>query len=346
MRRFFSTDKSGQTRSSLSVSTHTKRKRSKEEIVLLMLCALSVPSILPFAIYRLIQHTWLSGIIDLAIVGAVSTVMAYVWFTGKARVASLIVTIFYSLGMVAAIYVKGVNLIYWTYPTMISAFFMLRPNIALTINAISLTALIAILLTQIPLLHLFTIAVTFILTNLFSYIFSHRTAIQHSELNNEAERDFLTGVGNRRALERHLKTYVTNADQGVQSSILLMDIDHFKKVNDQFGHAVGDAVLVRMCELIRSRTRTSDRIFRFGGEEFIIVAHAANLQSAKGLAEDLRTLIAGAQIIDNYPITVSIGVATIDEDSPPADWLARADKMLYLAKQSGRNTVRVADVAD
>ena len=320
-----------------------KRKRSKEEIILLMLCALSIPSILPFGIYRLIQHTWLSATIDLVIVGGVSCVMAYVWFTGRVKAASLLVTIFYSFGMVAAIYVKGVNLIYWTYPTMISAFFMLRPNIALAINTVSLSALVAILISQVPLLNLFTIAVTFILINLFSYIFSHRTAIQHNELYREAERDFLTGVDNRRALERHLAKYGDDASERVESSVLLLDIDHFKRVNDRFGHAVGDAVLVSLCELIRSRTRTSDKIFRYGGEEFIIIAHAADLRSARGLADDLRSLVAGAAIIENYPITISIGVACMEEDQAPSEWLARADQMLYLAKQSGRNTVMVAE---
>lgn len=320
-----------------------KRKRSKEEIILLMLCALSIPSILPFGIYRLIQHTWLSATIDLVIVGGVSCVMAYVWFTGRVKAASLLVTIFYSFGMVAAIYVKGVNLIYWTYPTMISAFFMLRPNIALAINTVSLSALVAILISQVPLLNLFTIAVTFILINLFSYIFSHRTAIQHNELYREAERDFLTGVDNRRALERHLAKYGDDASERIESSVLLLDIDHFKRINDQFGHAVGDAVLVSLCELIRSRTRTSDKIFRYGGEEFIIIAHAADLRSARGLADDLRSLVAGAAIIENYPITISIGVACMEEDQAPSEWLARADQMLYLAKQSGRNTVMVAE---
>lgn len=320
-----------------------KRKRSKEEFILLMLCALSIPSILPFAVYRLLQHTWLSAAIDLMIVGGVSGVMVYVWFTGRVKAASLVMTIFYSFGMVAAIYVKGVSLIYWTYPTMISAFFMLRPNTALAINAVSLSALIAILITRVPLLDLFTITVTFVLVNLFSYIFSDRTATQHNELNREAERDFLTGVGNRRALERHLETYVSSDGERAESSVLLLDIDHFKCVNDQFGHAVGDAVLVRICELIRSRTRASDKIFRYGGEEFVVIAHAANVEAARGVADDLRMRVGSTEIIENYPITVSVGVASMEQGKPPSEWLARADQMLYLAKQSGRDAVRVAE---
>ena len=326
-----------------TIEPSRRLKRSKEEIILLMLCSLSVPSILPFGIYRLLQHTWLSATIDLIIVGGVSTVMAYVWFTRRVKAASLLVTIFYSFGMVATIYVKGIDLVFWAYPTMVSAFFLLRPNTALLINGISLSSLIAILATQVPLLNLFTIAITFILINMFSYIFSHRTAIQHSELHSEAERDFLTGAGNRRALEDHLNTYVVECDGRAESSLLLLDIDHFKLVNDQFGHAIGDAVLKRLCELIRSRTRTSDRIFRYGGEEFIIIANAANLQSATGLAEVLRELVARTSIIDNYTITISIGVACLKKGMTASEWLSQADAMMYQAKHSGRNAVRVAE---
>ncbi len=307
-----------------------------------MLCSLSIPSILPFGIYRLLHHTWLQATIDLVIVGGVSSVMAYVWFTRRVRAASLIVTVFYSFGMVATIYVKGIDLVYWAYPTMVSAFFLLRPNIALLINGCSLTSLVTILASQVPLLNLLTIAITFVLINMFSYIFSHRTAIQHKELHTEAERDFLTGVGNRRALEDHLNTYVVEFDGRVESSLLLLDIDHFKSVNDQFGHAVGDAVLKRLCELMRSRTRNSDRIFRYGGEEFIIIANGANLQSATGLAEDLRELVARTTMVENYPITISIGVACLKAGMTATEWLAQADAMMYLAKHSGRNAVRVA----
>jgi diguanylate cyclase (GGDEF)-like protein len=321
----------------------TQRKRSKEEVILLMLCALSIPSILPFGVYRLMQHNWLSAALDLTLVAGMLCVMLFVRRSGRVKFASIVVTIFYSVGMLATVYIKGVSLVYWVYPTMIAAFFMLRPIVALAINGVSLIVLIIVLAQQmIPILNLLTIVVTIMLINLFSYIFSHRTGIQHKELNREAERDFLTGVGNRRALARNLATYAKSNGTHIESSLLLLDLDHFKTVNDRFGHAAGDAVLVHLCELIRSRTRTSDQIFRYGGEEFIVIAKGASLRSASGLAEDLRALVASTEMLEGCLITISIGVASMLEDEAPSAWLQRADRMLYLAKQSGRNAVRVA----
>jgi diguanylate cyclase (GGDEF)-like protein len=320
-----------------------KRKRSKEEVILLLLCALSIPSILPFGIFRIIQHSWFAATVDLTLVGGMTCVLLYVWHTGKIWFASLAVTIFYSIGMLVTVNLQGVGVVYWAYPTMIAGFFMLRPNVALSINLVSLAVIVAVLATRVPTLTLFTIAVTILLINLFSYIFSQRTRQQHSELNLAAEIDHLTGVCNRRALERKLTSFLHLDKEDTQSSMLLLDIDHFKQINDNYGHAAGDKVLVHLCELIRSRTRKSDEIFRYGGEEFIVIAAGASLRAASGMAENLRALIAATNIIDGCPITVSIGVASLESGESPESWLLRADRMLYNAKQTGRNKVCVAD---
>ncbi len=320
-----------------------KPPRSKEEIILLLLCALSIPSILPFGIFRIVQHNWFPAFIDLTLVGGMSCVLLYVWHTGKIRFASLAVTIFYSAGMLVTVNLQGVGLVYWAYPTMIAGFFILRPNVALAINIVSLSVIVALLAMRIPALNLFTIAVTILLINLFSYIFSQRTRQQHIELNLAAEIDHLTGVCNRRALERKLAGFLQMNQRETLSSMLLLDLDHFKQVNDSFGHAAGDKVLVQLCELIRSRTRKSDEIFRYGGEEFIVIATGASLRAASGMAENLRALVAATDIIAGCPITVSIGVAALQPGESPASWLLRADRMLYNAKLGGRNKVCVAD---
>ncbi|HEY8023325.1 MAG TPA: GGDEF domain-containing protein [Burkholderiaceae bacterium] len=328
---------------SRSRDSKAKARRSKEEIILLLLCGLSVPSILPFGIFRLLQHNWLAASVDLMLVGGMTCVMLYVWNTGRIRFASLAVTIFYSTGMLITVNLQGVGVVYWAYPTMIAGFFMLRPNVALAINFVSLAIIVALLSERIPVLTLMTIAVTIALINLFSYIFSQRTRLQHTELNLAAEHDHLTGTGNRRALERKLAGFLRTGKSDAPSSMLLLDLDHFKEVNDRFGHAAGDKVLVQLCELIRSRTRRSDEIFRYGGEEFIVIANGASLRAASGMAETLRALVAATNIINGCPITVSIGVAAIEEGELPDAWLLRADRMLYQAKQTGRNKVCVAE---
>ena len=144
-------------------------KRSKEEVVLLMLCGLSIPSILPFGIVRLFQGNFLMAAVDLLIVLGMLCIMVFVWRTRRVRLAGIAVTVFYSLGMLAAIYVKGVPIVYWVYPTMIAAFFILRAREALLINSVSLLCLIAILHGAMQILDLSSLVVTLVLVNLFSY---------------------------------------------------------------------------------------------------------------------------------------------------------------------------------
>lgn len=319
------------------------RQRRQEEIIVMLLCALSIPSILPFGLYRLWQGNWLSAAVDLALVTAMSAVIAHVWRTGRHKAASLGVTLFYTVGMLATVYLRGVALVYWVYPTMIAAYFMLRPALALAINSFSLLALVTILVVQLEVVNLMTIVVTIGLVNLFAYIFASRTRLQNKELHTAAELDFLTGVGNRRALDRRLAEYAQERRPQPESCLLLLDLDHFKQVNDRFGHAAGDKVLVRLAELMRRHTRSTDRIFRYGGEEFAVIASGAGLSAAASLAEGLRAAVASATLLEGYPITISIGVSYMDKGAAPADWLARADKMLYAAKQGGRNMVKVAE---
>lgn len=323
-----------------------RRQRSKEEIILMIMCALSIPSILPFGLYRLWQGAWLSAAVDLAMVLGMLAVILHVWHTGRHRVASLGVTLFYTAGMLATIYLRGLSLVYWVYPTMIAAFFLLRPAVALGINSVSLLALVGILLQHVEMLNLLTVVVTIALVNLFSYIFSYRTGVQNRQLHLEAGRDFLTGVGNRRALDSKLAAYAAERRPMPEACLLLLDLDHFKQVNDRHGHAAGDQVLRRLCDVLRHHTRATDELFRYGGEEFAIIANGAGLRAAGKLAETLRSAVSAAPLLDGQTITASIGVAPMPRGGTATAWLEQADRMLYAAKEGGRNAVRVApDVA-
>jgi len=319
-----------------------QRKRSIEEVILMLLCALTIPSILPFGVYRLVQRQWMSAAVDMALVLAMLAVIVHVWRTGRHRVAGVCVTLFYSAGLLATVYLRGISLIYWVYPTMIACYFVLRPRVAVAINSVTLVALVAILLSQMAVLNLLTIVVTIGLVNLFAYIFAYRTGEQNKALHTEVELDFLTGIGNRRALDRKLAEHADERRPHLPSCLLLLDLDHFKQVNDTYGHAAGDQALRRLADVMRLHTRSSDRLFRYGGEEFAVIANGAELGAATRLAENLRAAVAGARLIDNHPLTVSIGVAFMDKRGTPADWLQQADTMLYAAKQGGRDTVRVA----
>jgi diguanylate cyclase (GGDEF)-like protein len=160
-----------------------------------------------------------------------------------------------------------------------------------------------------------------------------------------ATTDFLTGLSNRRAFMQRLDDELARLQRhvGECASVLMLDIDHFKNVNDEFGHAGGDAVLRHMTDLMRRGQRKIDTLGRVGGEEFAVLLPGANVEAAMAYAERLREDVA-ASILSfegrQIGITVSIGIAGIYMGDASADAaLNRADKALYLAKQAGRNQV-------
>ena len=160
----------------------------------------------------------------------------------------------------------------------------------------------------------------------------------------ESLTDALTGVGNRRKLELALATEISRAErQGGPLSAIMLDIDHFKRVNDEFGHAAGDKVLVRFGGLLRAQTRPTDIVARFGGEEFVVLMPHTLLASAAAKAEQIRRAIAAEPIAPlPNPVTSSFGVAELAPGERAESFLGRFDAALYRAKEGGRNRV-VAD---
>lgn len=155
----------------------------------------------------------------------------------------------------------------------------------------------------------------------------------------ESGRDPLTCTLNRRFLPTILSREVTQAmRREVPFSVLMLDIDHFKSVNDTFGHTCGDRVLRGVAEKIVSACRASDFIFRYGGEEFLIALVEIDMDEAFRIAERIREMVADAST-DSFgvKVTVSIGVATFDGHPDYTHLIEDADKALYKAKNLGRN---------
>lgn len=168
-----------------------------------------------------------------------------------------------------------------------------------------------------------------------------RVALQKVEI--DAATDALTGQGNRRALDEVLKQQLArHAASGRPFSILMLDIDFFKNINDEFGHMVGDDVLRAFAQALRAFLRSADFCARFGGEEFVVVLPDTSLATALEVGERIRTGIAQAPLLNKprVQVTVSIGVATMTVGQSLKDLLAAADAAVYLAKNEGRNQVR------
>jgi diguanylate cyclase (GGDEF)-like protein len=161
---------------------------------------------------------------------------------------------------------------------------------------------------------------------------------QAAEATRSAEQDALTGIGNRRLLDRFLRE---EAARQSEVACIIADIDSFKEVNDTFGHDIGDAVLRRIGQLFSTETRKRQLAIRYGGDEFVVALVGVDLPGAYGFAERLRMAISGLDwnnVAPGLHVTVSLGVAC----GPAKDWqiaLTAADQRLLTAKRRGRNAV-------
>jgi len=172
----------------------------------------------------------------------------------------------------------------------------------------------------------------------------HRQAVAGhvADLNDKAMTDPLTGLNNRRGFYVQAEQH---SEERVQSAIAI-DIDHFKKINDRYGHDAGDEVLVSLAGLLRKRCRTLDVVSRFGGEEFILLLPGTALSDAAAMAERIREAVSMTSFPFISAMTVSLGVATLSDTDDKESLLRRADEALYAAKDDGRNRVMVSHEGD
>jgi diguanylate cyclase (GGDEF)-like protein len=169
------------------------------------------------------------------------------------------------------------------------------------------------------------------------------------------EHDSLTGLLNRKTFDRRFAELVGSVDadsdflpaleaerRGLPPTAAhwlgVIDIDHFKQVNDQFGHVYGDEVLILLANILKSAFRQQDRVYRFGGEEFVVLLRAASLEHARGAFERVRAQVANQAFPQINRVTISAGFVSISPDTP-VTILGHADQALYFAKENGRNQV-------
>ena len=312
---------------------------------MLALCLAGVAGVAPFAVIRYLNAQWLAGTVDAVLVIGVIVLGLYVWKTRLIRVASVILTLFYMSAVVMAIYVSGPLLTYWAFPTMMAAYFLVKPKEAALVNIIATALLIPALLPNMATIVFSSFLVTLILSNIFAYIFSSQMQKQHSELARLATIDSLTNINNRRLFDERIRESVAMRKRHHEiSSLIVIDIDFFKEINDTFGHVKGDEVLFKLANLLRTRLREGDSVFRIGGEEFAILLKTTNVADAVNLAEELRTQVENYTLLAQKSLTISLGVAECNENDSDITWLKRADAALYQAKNTGRNRTCLAQV--
>lgn len=160
-----------------------------------------------------------------------------------------------------------------------------------------------------------------------------------NELERRSITDPLTGIYNRLKLQRELDFLLSSRRKQDAVSLIMFDLDHFKKVNDTWGHDVGDSVLIKLVGIVNSIIRQTDTFARWGGEEFLILCPGSNLAGAKQLAERMRKEVESSDFTPVPRVTCSFGVASVQENEDQDHFIKRVDEALYAAKHAGRNTV-------
>jgi diguanylate cyclase (GGDEF)-like protein len=166
----------------------------------------------------------------------------------------------------------------------------------------------------------------------------------YRSLLDDAQRDALTGLRNRKTFDDMiLRLFAANADGAQENAVWLgiVDIDHFKRVNDTFGHLYGDEVLLLVAQLMQRCFRQDDLLFRFGGEEFVIVLRGVDRDTAVSLFERFRRAVAEHSFPQVGTVTLSTGIVELSDGRLVSQMLDEADKALYWAKQHGRNRAAV-----
>ncbi|MBQ0832583.1 GGDEF domain-containing protein [Marinobacter sp.] len=285
------------------------------------------------------HHFLLSGLLVLFCVNALA-VIALLRFRGtyflKGRLFPL-------LAVVSAAYSTAINGhagLYWAYPAASALFFLLPLREAIASNIIFVSTMAVVSFMNFPEADFWRITFSLGLNCLFSMIFAWLVGKLQAELTRLATTDPLTGCLNRSQLADILNSQIQMRERYERvSSLILLDLDYFKLVNDHWGHLAGDKVLKEMALRLRKRLRESDQLFRIGGEEFMIVLPETSQQEGNLLAHQLLTSISARPFLEDIKVTASASIAEVSKGETWSVWLNRADQALYEAKSQGRNQV-------
>ncbi|MFV8834402.1 GGDEF domain-containing protein [Aquisalimonas sp.] len=300
--------------------------------------------LIPFSLYHVMVA---DPLMSVAVGGAaVAFMMLSVWIYRRGHVAPLFNAVVVATAITAVLVsIHELTLVgvYWAYPLVLVFYLLYSFRIAAAINLGFLVVVTPVLFMVMPIEHVLRIVSTLLLTSSFTFLFAHNLQRSARELEGLAMEDPLSGAGNRRQMESRLDEAVYLRDRyGLPCSLIVLDIDHFKRINDTRGHLMGDEILVQLTELLRHRLRQSDRVFRYGGEEFVVSLPSTRAGAATRIAEKLRARVASTRFPGTDQLTVSAGVAELRYGETQRDWLRRADAALYAAKLAGRNRVNVA----
>ncbi|MET0893901.1 MAG: GGDEF domain-containing protein [Pseudoxanthomonas sp.] len=292
-----------------------------------------------FAVYRLATGRWPAAAIDLTIALLIGGTVVHALRSGRAVGAGAFLCVVNSIGCAIACAIIGATAAPWIYLVLMTNFFITGARQAIAFNLL-LSAIVLLL----PGMYAQQIdrvsaAVTAALVTLFAYLFALRVSSDHQQLEELASLDALTGLSNRRMMENALDEALQERRIGERHyGLLIIDIDHFKEVNDTYGHAAGDAAIADLAAILKFEMRRHDRVYRFGGEEFVVLLVVDDHAGLRAASERLRQAVRNGLRGPGGRITVSLGGAMIGDEERWQDWFSLADTALYQAKNGGRDS--------
>lgn len=312
--------------------------------VIVGLCALTAAAVTPFFVYHALHGVRFMAVITGGLVAF--TASAAVWLyrrrsrTRLIRRTGTVIVLVANVTVCLAVADQREATIFWIYPLIFINFYLLASWLAAALNVAVCGLSVWLVAGIVPDEQLARLAGSIPLCIFFGLVFSQSIQRQRRELHYLANHDALTGVGNRLGLNAGLEDAAQRRNRyGETSSLILLDIDHFKAINDHLGHLKGDGIIAEFARILAERLRRTDRLYRFGGEEFVILLPHTGLAEAFHLAETLRESVAHQAFTHGQRLTASGGVSELVPGETADAWLDRADQALYDAKSAGRNRV-------
>lgn len=319
-----------------------RRMRSDFRLGLYVVFAIvAIVMLAPLGALRLYQGAYVHGVLNVGFVVLILGVAAHALRGGNLDRLGIALSLSLLGGgcAVAAIAPYG---LFWLYPILISSAFMVgtRIGIGLFIAVVLFLLIEGDALSRVS--QPSTVIGSIIATGAFSISFARFAAQFRAQLEQMAAIDPLTGVENRRALELGLEVAIAGFRRdGRPVALALLDLDHFKSVNDRFGHEVGDDVLQAFARLVQGAVRRTDRLFRYGGEEFVLLMPGTDELGLELAMGHLHAQVRDGLSAGGEAVTVSIGGAVLRMGEDRDAWFCRADDALYRAKQGGRNRLEI-----
>lgn len=294
--------------------------------------------LVPFAINNFIHERHALGV-GLLVACLILSVDAFaIYFKRKPPIPLGLLIVPAIGGIAISLKTQGFYGALWSYPAVLLFHFAmprLRANVYSILQLVAVSFLVLHYIgPDITVRFFATLTLTIILINIALNIIDdlHHRLIEQTIL------DPLTGAYNRRHMDSCLDYAIERSRRlGASASLLLFDIDHFKRINDQLGHAAGDSVLKGLVDIITGRARKLDLLFRIGGEEFLLLLPDTREADAMTVAEDIRATVAMSPLLPDWRVTVSVGVSELHGGESADTWLKHADDAMYVAKNTGRD---------